>query len=270
MLAAYANERAPETADPARIGYAIDALVRWWGDATVDAIRPETCRRYSRERGVSDGTVRRELGALRAAVNHDVKEGRLTAAPFVWLPPKPPGKDRWLTRAEAAALLNAARTERSVRMYLPFFILIGLYTGARREAILSLRWTQVDLVRSRIDFNPPGERQTNKRRPIIPLPRRLAWFLGKAHERASSPYVVHRDGQRLVGVKRGFAGACRRAALEGVTPHTLRHTAGTWMAQRGVDLWQIGGFLGHTHERTTELYGHHHPDFLEQARAALD
>jgi integrase len=157
-----------------------------------------------------------------------------------------------------------------VRLYLPLFILVGLYTGARKQAILTLRWTQVDLVRGRIDFNPSGRRQTSKRRPIIPIPRRLAWFLRMAHQRAASPYVIHRDGEPLGDVKKGFAAACRRAGLEEVSPHTLRHTAGTWMAQRGVSLWEIGGYLGHNHECTTELYGHHHPDYLESARAALD
>ena len=288
-LADYAREHAPHTASPERIAYAVDRLIEFWGASTVDAIRPKTCKRYRTARGVSDGTVRRELGVLRAAVNHAVKEGRLTAAPFVWLPPSPPGRDRWLTRAEAAALLNAARCEPAVRLYLPLFILIGLYTAARKGAILSLRWSQVDLVRGRIDFNAPGRRQTAKRRPVIPIPRRLAWFLRKAQERAASPYVIHRDRRRLgksktvdaarpfqldrgpvQDVKKGFAAACDRAGLAGVSPHTLRHTAGTWLAQAGVSLWEIGGYLGHSYERTTELYGHHHPDYLKGARAALD
>ncbi len=102
-------------------------------------------------------------------------------------------------------------------------------------------------------------------------PRRLKWFLLKAHERGSPMgYVLHRDGQRVGDIKRSFVTARRRAGLKDVTPHTLRHTAGTWMAQRGVPLWEIGGFLGHNHERTTELYGHHHPDYLRKAREALD
>ena len=85
--------------------------------------------------------MRRELSTLRAALNFAVGEQRLTIAPPVLLPEKPEGQDRWLTRPEAARLLNAARTGRSdVRLYLLLFILIGLYTGARKDAILSLRW----------------------------------------------------------------------------------------------------------------------------------
>ena len=59
-------------------------------------------------------------------------------------PERPEPKDRWLSRKEAAAVIRAARTPQA-RLYLPHFILIGLYTGRRKEAILSLRWPQVNL-----------------------------------------------------------------------------------------------------------------------------
>lgn len=267
----YGREHAPTTAAPDRIAYAMDALIPFWGGRVVADITRETCRAYGRERGRAPGTIRRELGMLRAAINHEVREGRLTRPVTVWLPPKPDGKDRWLTRPEAAALLWAARQEKRCRLYLPLFILIGLYTGARKEAILSLRWCQVDLDRARIDFNPPGRARTSKGRPIIPIPRGLLWFLRKARERgAELGYVINRDGRRVLKVQRSFPTACRRAGLTDVTPHTLRHTAGTWMAQSGVPLWEIAGFLGQTHERTAALYSHHSPDHLARAREALD
>jgi len=60
-----------------------------------------------------------------------------------------------------------------------------------------------------------------------------------------------------------------RAGLTGVSPHTLRHTCGTWMAQKGISLFKIGGWLGHTDSRTTKLYAHHHPDHLQDALESL-
>ncbi len=273
MLKIYADGRAPDLSAPERVGYAIDRLCDWWGDRRVDAVRPETCRQYRRVRvraGTKEATAARELTVLRAALNWAVKNGYLTSAPFVQLPPKQPGRDRWLTRPEAARLLWESRRQEKARLHLPLFILIALYTGARREAILSLCWTQVDLVAGRINFNEPGRQRTNKQRPTIPIPRGLRWFLAKAQARASSPYVIAYEGQRVVGMRRAFGAACRRAGLEGVTPHVLRHTCGTWLAQRGVDLWIIAGWLGHSKERTTELYLHHHPDHLAEARRALD
>lgn len=271
----YGRIHAPEKADSARIGYAIAALLPFWGDNMVGDITDVTCKRYVRERGKAPATVRRELGTLKAAVNFTHNQGYITHVPAVWMPEKPEGKDRWLTRKEAAELLNVARTGRAdTRLYLPLFIILGLYTGARKEAILSLRWPQVDLERGRINF-ADGTR-TNKRRAHIPIPRRLLTFLRLAHQRRSGDlgFVVHDKGRRIkdIGDSRGgsFGRACVKAKLLGVSPHTLRHTCGTWLAQAGVNLFDIGQWLGHSDERTTRLYAHHHPDFQEGARDALD
>ena len=217
-------------------------------------------------------TLRREFGTLRAAINYAKNEGRITWAPTVHLPPKPNGKDRWLRREEAAKLLNAARTgHESTRPYLPLFILIGLYTGARKGAILSLRWPQIDFEAGRMDFNEPGRARTSKGRARLPIPDRLLTFLRLARRRGTDlGYVIHRDGARVANIKRAFNSACEQGGIPNVTPHTLRHTCGTWMAQRGVPLDKIGGWLGHSDGRTTELYRHHHPDFMEEAKRAVD
>ena len=271
----YGRIHAPEKADPVRIGHAIAALLPFWGDSMVGDITDATCRRYVRERGRAPATVRRELGTLKAAVNFAYRQGYLTHPKAVWMPEKPEGKDRWLTRYEAAMLLNEARNGRSdTRLYLPLFIVIGLYTGARKEAILSLRWPQIDFDRERINFSD-GTR-TNKRRAHIPIPRRLMTFLRLAYKRRAGDlgYVVHDKGRRIkdIGDSRSgsFGRTCAKAGLAGVSPHTLRHTCGTWLAQAGVSLFDIGQWLGHSDARTTALYAHHHPDFQELARNVLD
>jgi integrase len=281
----YGTLHAPHAADPKRIAYAMVPLLTYWGEQTVETITKQTCKGYTAWRKRSDGTVRRELTTLRAALNFAKEEGRLTAVPHVELPARPEGRDRWLTHGEAARLLNAARTGRSdVRLYLPLFILIGLYTGARKDAILSLRWPQVDLEAGRINFAPIGSRQTAKRKVVgQPIPRRLMTFLRLARKRGSDlGYVVHNSGERINDIggawdgnadNRGqgsFGGACKRAGLVDVSPHVLRHTCGTWMAQRGVPLHLIGGWLGHKDARTTQLYAHHHPDHMGEALRAAD
>jgi integrase len=53
--------------------------------------------------------------------------------------------------------------------------------------------------------------------------------------------------------------------IDNVTPHTLRHTAATWLMQRGTDLWEAAGYLGMTVEVLERVYGHHHPDHLGEA-----
>ncbi|WP_234685267.1 tyrosine-type recombinase/integrase [Bradyrhizobium monzae] len=42
-----------------------------------------------------------------------------------------------------------------------------------------------------------------------------------------------------------FKSAVRLAGLgPGISPHTLRHTAASWLIQRGADRWQAARYLG--------------------------
>src|SRR5262249_22608646 len=252
VLIEYAKQRGPKMAAPSRIAYAVFALTDFFEGNSVADVTPQTCGRYVEERcrsvisdsgevekrGCSAGTVRRELGVLRAAINYAFKNGRITRPVAVELPDRPEPRDRWLTRSEAARLLKATKTAQA-RFYLPLFVLIGIYTGRRKEAILSLRWPQVDLEAPTINLHLAGRRRTNKRRGIVPIPPRLLPHLKHAKRRGTEMgYVLHVNGARLGDIKKGFAAACKRAGLQGVTPHTLRNTCATWLMQKGTDPWQ--------------------------------
>lgn len=266
----YAENRKGAVVDLDRIAYALIPLAEFWEGKTGADVNRKSCTAYTMWRERSDGTVRRELGVLKAAGNLAHNEGYLTRPFAVTYPDKPEPKDRWLTRKEVAALLRAARNEPTVRLYLPLFILIALRTGARKEAILSLRWSQVDLEAGRIDFNPVGRRRTNKRRSRVPIPSRLLLHLKHARRRGHDlGYVIHKDGRPLKDIKKGFAGASRRAGLEDVSPHVLRHTCATWMMQSGLDMFTASRFLSMTMETLERTYAHHHPDHLKRAAEAF-
>jgi hypothetical protein len=42
-----------------------------------------------------------------------------------------------------------------------------------------------------------------------------------------------------------------------------------WLMQRGVPIWEAVGFLGMSPEVPQQTYGHHHPDYLHGAAAAI-
>lgn len=238
-----------------RAEFAAKALVAHMGDIMVTELNRGVITKYSIRRAVSPGTLRRELGVLVASINHAVRERRLRAdeVPYIPLPAEPAPKDRWLTREEADELLGAA-TGRCL-----LFIQIALHTAARKGAIESLRWSQIDLERRIIDFNPPGRRQTKKRRPVVPIADNLLQVLLQTPKRTE--WVLDHPGS----IRKAFQTAVGRAGLDNVTPHTLRHTWATWAAQRGVDLWQIAGVLGDTMTTVEKKYAHHHPDYLRSA-----
>lgn len=265
-LARYIRDCGPHMAAPERLAYAAKALLPFWASRTCDAVKGSTCRAYAAHRGVSSATVRRELGTLQAALNYVHREGVLVYAPTVTLTDHSAPRDRWLTRDEAARLLREARRGRNKT--LARFILIGLYTGTRSGAILRLRWLPstdsgwVDVSRGVLHRAGGAERQTAKRRGDCRIPRQLL-----AHMRRwqGGEFVVSWGGKPVRDIGHAFDGACERAGLEGVSPHTLKHTAVTWAFQRGMTMEDAVGFFSTSAATLERVYRQHSPH--HQARA---
>ncbi|MDX6288985.1 MAG: hypothetical protein QOH42_784 [Blastocatellia bacterium] len=82
-------------------------------------------------------------------------------------------------------------------------------------------------------------------------------------------HFVEYNGKPVLSVKKAFRKVVKLAKIDtsegNVTPHTLRHTAATWLMQRGVPIWVAAGYLGMTAETLERNYGHHHPDHLSEA-----
>lgn len=268
MLIRYLADREDEAVPGLeRLRWAHKPLKRIWGEKPPEAITDVSCRSYARQRakdGVVAGTIRTELQALRAALNWSTKKGMIAEAPSVKMPAKPPSRDRWLNRAEAEALLAACKAP-----HVRLFIHIALHTAARKGAILGLQWHKIDMERRVIDFTTSST-QTRKRRTKVPINETLLAALQEADRVRTTDWVIEYGGGQIASIKHAFADSCQRAGISGVTPHTLRHTAATWMAQAAVPLWEIAGFLGHSSiQMVQDTYGHHHPDHLQRAAQAL-
>lgn len=270
---ATAHENEPSAA---RNGYAIDALTPFWQDKMVSEVHEKSCRDYCDKRnkkGVVASTARRELVVLRSAINFAVKSKRLATGVNFWLPEEPEPLDIWLTRWEVARMVREARRKGfRARKHLPFFILLAVYTGRRREAILGLRWTNIDLVHGTIDFRRPGEAETTKRRGKIMAHRKLLGHLRRLKAKINPgemDYVVAWGGDLIKDVKRSFAVAVKAAKLgKRVTPHTLKHTAATWMAQNGVPMFDASDFLQTSPKTLEKVYAHHDPKHHAKALKA--
>jgi integrase len=305
VLAIYLTDVAPRHSREEETKQRVLTLDAWWADRALADVSGATCRAYvahrtsqtrrsckpeatgRRARMVTAAAARRELEDLRAAINHHRLEGLCSEVVSVVLPPRGLAREKWLTRTEAARLLRAAcrakqvvfdkATLRAVGRHIARFILVGLYTGTRSSAICgaALRPTigrgYVDLDRSVFYGRAIGRGETKKRQPPVKLPLRLLVHMRRWERLGLSRHaVVEWNGKPVLSVRKGFAAAVRAADLgPEVTPHTLRHTAATWLMQAGVDLWQAAGFLGMTVEQLERTYGHHHPDYQREAVAAL-
>ena len=68
---------------------------------------------------------------------------------------------------------------------------------------------------------------------------------------------------------RGWLPATRRAGLEGVRIHDLRHAHASWLLAGGADLKTVMARLGHTQIQTTQRYLHTLPGADEGALQAF-
>ena len=288
VLATYGEKHAYKAACPERIGYAIDALNLWWAGRSVSDVSVDSCEQYIQDmragyhapasekprRPVQDGTIRRELGCLRSALICCKKRGLLETVPPMAFPDKPPAKERWLTRSEAARLIRAARKADRTR-YMARFILVGLYTGSRKAVILGLKFAphpmggHVDLATQKLYRKARTQRATRKEAPTVTLPRRLLRHLER-WQRNGSRWVVENGGLGIADMKNDWEAVRDAAGLPDVTPHTLRHTAITWAMRSGANVWHISGYFGVSLDTLEKVYAHHHPDHMLSAVSAAN
>ena len=277
VLVSYGNE----CSDPCAV-YALPKLIEHFVGKTLANITPKECQGYvawrtsqpiaaakhkATAKRVATGTARRELETLSAAVGHAYREGRINYRVAVWLPDKPPARDRYLSKSELARLLWAAwRNPRA--KHLVRFILIGLYSSTRHEAILRLQWMPnlqggwVDLEQRLIHRKGVRQSETNKRRPPVGISRRLGAHLERWRRAPQGQHVVEYDGQPIRSIRRAFKTARIAAGLgPDVVPHTLRHTFASWAVQRGASFTEVAEALGTTEAMVRRVYGHLHPEY---------
>jgi len=217
----------------------------------------------------------------------------------VVLPEKGLPRERWLNRSEAAKLLwtcwryretqtvhvgplkgQKVETDKRPLRHVARFILIGLYTGTRAGAIATaspyraVGKSFVDLDAGIFNRLAVGRRATNKRATPVPIPPRLLPHMRRwTRLGIAKSHFVEWNGRPIASVKTGFASGVRLAGLDvtigNITPHTLRHTAATWLMQRGAPMWQAAGFLGMSEKTLRDTYGHHHPEHLRGAADAI-
>ena len=208
------------------------------------------------------------MNTLNAALKKAEQKRLISYAPSVLLPPKGIAKDRWLERDEADALMQAASP------HVQRFIRIALATGRQKGAILGLKWQPspsngwIDLEQGIIHFLGRGEEETKKVKGQVRMPEKLLAEI-KAWEQ-DGPSVISFRGEPLADIKKGFGEAVRRAGLEDVTPHTLKHTAVTWAFIEGMTMEQAVDYFATSRETLERVYRSYSPHAQKEAAAIMD
>lgn len=189
------------------------------------------------------------------AINQDIIHTNYATA--LVLPDPSAPKTRVLTSQEVQKIKGMAddpRLGETARI-----ALVLIYTGMRLNELLQARRENVHADER---YLIGGEKTEAGRDRVIPLhpdimPYITTWLAGNDTEYLiPSKYGLPRDHNN---VRKSFNSLMARLSIEGVTPHTCRHTAATKFAASGLPPEMTKQILGHA-DITTTLNIYTHPD----------
>jgi len=234
--------------------YKLRIFVKYFGSYFLDEITPLMIEEFRAKRlkEVKKSTTNRDLALLKRMFNLAIEWGYCEKNPVrkvKLFPERENLKERILTEEEELRLLaNSAEHLRPI-------LVTALNTGMRLGEILNLKWENVVLKERIIVLR----KTKSKKQRIIPINQVLYDELLRLRLRSGkSSYVFVNPENRkpLKSVKKAFKGAIRRAGIENLRFHDLRHTFATRLLQKGVDVETVKELLGHYSIRVTQRYLH--------------
>jgi integrase len=143
-----------------------------------------------------------------------------------------------------------------------------LFTGARLREILHLKWEYVDFERGLLLL---PDSKTGRKTIILNAPAlALLTELKRVGVYVIAGETAGADEEKpRSDLKRPWALVTKRAGLEGLRIHDLRHSFASFGAGGGMGLPVIGKLLGHTQAATTQRYAHLDADPLRKASNAI-
>lgn len=224
-------------------------------------------------RGLKPGAVRRIHSVVRSALEQGVRWGWLGVNPAATAnPPKVPKSPvRPPVPDELARLLEVVATDNPD---LHLFVHLAATSGARRGELLRLRWSDVNTAAGELVIRK-GKTAAATRRMALDQVTLDLLARHQTSQQARAGACGVRTSQRSYifsyeadaaspwtgdAVTHAFVRLRRRAGVEGVRLHDLRHYVATQLITAGVDVRTVAGRLGHASPYTTlGVYSHFQP-----------
>jgi integrase len=254
-------------------------LLPRFGSMRVAAITAEHVARLIRDlegEGLSSSTIENYLLPLSGTLAFAVRRGLIAVNPCTLLtrddrPRRLARKqDHVWSDEEIEALIKAAeylaRQPASRYDYSPL-LRVACLTGLRLGELLGLQWGDLDLQEGVLqvqrqytrlgEYGPPKTKAALRR---IPLPPDMVRFL-RGHQlrakysQAEHPVFAARGGKPLShrnATRRGFEATAKRAGIDGVTFHSMRHAFASRMIHRGISSTVLAKLMGHESSAITE------------------
>jgi len=164
-------------------------------------------------------------------------------------------RDRFLQPEELGRFFQAVEAERNDGSHeIPDYILLSLFTGARRSNVLAMQWKDVDM--NMQQWRIPGEQSKNGSTMLIPLIGASLEVLTRRRQTMSSVFVFPGSGKtgHLQEPRKGWLRILERAGLDNVRLHDLRRTMGSYQTIGGASTAIVGRTLGHKNPASTAVY----------------
>src|ERR1700691_1616320 len=215
-------------------------------DITLDRVRS-----YVRERqreGAANGSINRELAALKRAFTLATRAGKLGSAPYIPLLEENNSRRGFLDHGGFLALcdgLPAHLKDPATFLY---------FSGWRVSEMRTLEWRDVDLSGRELCLRP--EVSKNKDGRPLPLRSELLEIIQRAHEkrRPDCPFVFHDDGEPIGDFRKAWKTACKKPGLAGIIVHDLRRTAVRNMVRAAIPERVAMELSGHKTRRVFDRY----------------
>ncbi len=166
-------------------------------------------------------------------------------------------RDRFIQPEELSKFFRALEKESNITAR--DYILISLFTGARKRNVLSMRWNEIDWYREiwKIPESKNGEAI------VIPLIPQAITILKWRYNETNTDWVFP-SGTSITGhftdPKKAWKRILSRAGIKDLRIHDIRRTLGSYQAITGASLSIIGKSLGHKSPEATQIYARLHND----------
>lgn len=198
--------------------------------------------------GVAGATIVRELNNLSHVFTVAIKDWgfplHTNPVKLIRKPSVSKGRDRRLVKDELHSLLQALNETIEVRT----LVQLAIETGMRRSELLSIEWDNIDL-ENRFVLLPDTKNGDSR---AVPLSTRALSILEEIDKHPSGKVFLTRPDS----VSQAFNRACKRAGLENLRFHDLRHEATSRLFEKGLNTMEVSAITGHKTLGMLKRYTH--------------
>lgn len=237
--------------------YTMNRMIVTFSHCRLIDMTSELIKQYKSERmhSVKGDTIRKDLLLLKRFFDYCMREWQIflpkgNPLNFVTLPTKGRARDRRLHRGEQERLISVAENYGGL---LPDIIILAIETGMRRGEIVKLKWELLDSESRVITIRDTKNGEDRH----VPLSTKAAYILEAQERKTEFIFNIRGDS-----IGQAFRRITKRAGLEDLRFHDLRHEATSRFFERGFGIMEVSAITGHKDLGMLKRYTHLRADDL--------